>query len=185
MSLPDPKAIVLMSDLVLALGVVVLLTIAAVIASYARKKGRTWASFYFISVGVTPLLAGVLVATVPECLHPEEAVSCPECAGRVRFTAQACGACGQKLSPQPELGELILNRARVNTNRIRWSGYVVAAVGLIGVVISLFLSAQDLLKNPLLWELFWVLLGIGIALMLMVPIRRFSASELTKSFGGK
>lgn len=185
MAVPDPKAIALITDLVFALGIIVLLVAAAVIANYARAKGRTWASFFFISVGLTPVLAGVLVATVPETFHTQELVSCSSCSARVRFTASKCSSCGQSLTPRPEIGQAILARAHVNTARLRGAGFIVAALGLIGSVISLFLSAGDLAKNAVLWQLFWVLLGVGVGLLLAVLVRRFSDATLAKSFKGE
>jgi hypothetical protein len=185
MAMPDPKAIALITDLVVALGIIVLLTAAAIIANYARTKGRTWASFYFISVGVTPVLAGVVVATVPGAFHGEELISCPSCSSHVRFTANKCASCGQGLTPRPEIGEAIIFRARVNTTRVRGAGFIVAGVGFIGSLISLFQSATDLAKNVVLWEFFWVLFGVGVGLLLTAVIRRFSEATLAKSFKGE
>jgi LytS/YehU family sensor histidine kinase len=55
-----------------ALGVVG--AIAAVVADAARKKGRTFSTFFWLSYLVSPIVMGIIVATLPPLTKPSNSV---------------------------------------------------------------------------------------------------------------
>jgi ribosomal protein L32 len=157
--------------------VVVCSTLSALVANYARRKGRTWGSFYFIGLA-SIVLSGIIVATMTPATHADELVVCPSCGEGIRSVAHVCPNCGQNLTPNASIGEDVVGRALIINSRLRIAGLIVGAIGLILVLVSMFQGDGDLAKNLQASIGSWGILGSGIAMLVMIPVRTRMIEEL-------
>jgi hypothetical protein len=161
-------------------------TWSAIVANFARLKGRTWASFYLLALVGSPLLLGTIVATVTEAPHSSESHPCENCSEAVRFSARTCPSCGSFGSVRPEVPGEILNVFKQNDKRIRWASFILMPVGAILVLVLGFMSTEDLMKNLNWASLAWATLGVGLALLaLRAPRTRLSTDMSLKLEGVK
>lgn len=84
-----------------------------VIAYWAHTKGRFAFGWFVISLMLSPLIGGLIVAILPKAgkaaiprdelgnpITPETHVNCPDCRELVRKDARKCKHCGTVLIPQ-------------------------------------------------------------------------------------
>lgn len=168
--------------LVTAVGITLFSVTAAIIGNYARRKGRTWVSFYFISMW-SPIIAGTIVATMSEVPHPDEMVVCPKCSERIRHSASACPQCGQQLTPNSVIAEDLVLDSLDATKKLRMLAIILSAVGALAVILSLVQSDENLATNSTPVILAFVLLGLGVSFFLMKPTRQILATEIAAQLG--
>ncbi len=77
--------------------------LAIVVGVFAASRGRSGVGWAFLACLITPLIAGLLVAVLPnrkleEATQRELAGSkvCPKCAERVKVAATVCRFCGHE-----------------------------------------------------------------------------------------
>ena len=69
------------------------------IADHAQKKGKSWSTFFWLSLLISPLITGLIVATI----SPEQGKivpgtkACPKCAEPVKAEAILCKHCGSDI----------------------------------------------------------------------------------------
>jgi hypothetical protein len=158
---------------------------SACIAYYSRRKGRTWASMFWVGVLISPLISGVIVAAVTEVYHPDELVECPTCSTKIRFNAKKCLACGQTLTPNSEVGRDIVNRTATWNVRFKWVPHIVTAIGAIWVVISLVVDDAALLKDLPALAAGWLVLGVGASLWVVARFRQRMLDDLYFELAGE
>ena len=82
---------------------------AVIVGIFASSKGRSGFGYFLLSVVLTPLITGLLVAVLPSLKQstpdlqgatPETHVRCPDCRELVRADASKCKHCGCALVPQ-------------------------------------------------------------------------------------
>ena len=82
-------------------GIVILIfgSIGISIADHAQKKGKNWTTFFWLSLLISPLVTGLIVATI----NPEQGKilsgtkACPKCAEPVKTEAILCKHCGSDI----------------------------------------------------------------------------------------
>ena len=73
--------------------------IGMLIADQAERKGKSWSTFFWLTMLVSPLITGLIIATI----SPEggKIVSgtkpCPKCAEPVKLQAILCKHCGSNI----------------------------------------------------------------------------------------
>ncbi len=159
-SIPNMHELVFYGGILLAVAFIILSTASALIANFARRKGRTWGSFYWVSL-FSVVLGGTIVASVAETTHPDEEVVCPSCASKIPHQCSVCAHCGQKLSPNAAIGLNVVNRALVATKRIKFVAPFATGLGVVFVALAMIQSEADLLKNLNVSLAAWVVLGPG------------------------
>ena len=69
------------------------------IADYAEVKGKNWETFFWLSLLISPLVTGLIVATI----SPEQGKivpgtrACPKCAEPIKQAAILCKHCGSNI----------------------------------------------------------------------------------------
>jgi hypothetical protein len=69
------------------------------IADHAQKKGKSWSTFFWLSLLISPVITGIIVATI----SPEQGKilpgtkACPKCAEPVKTEAILCKHCGSDI----------------------------------------------------------------------------------------
>lgn len=79
-------------------------SIGIAIGSAAARKGRSFQTFFWLSLLFSPLVTGIIVATLPQqegvaenrSSHDEK--KCPRCAETVKAEALVCRFCGNEFS---------------------------------------------------------------------------------------
>ena len=183
-SIPNMHELVFYGGILLAVTFIILSTAAALIANFARRKGRTWVPFYWVSLW-SFVIGGTIVATIAETTHSDEAVVCPACASKIPHQCSVCSHCGQKLSPNAAIGLNVVNRALEATKRIKLVAPFATGLGVILVALAMIQSEADLMKNLYVSLAAWVVLGAGISLFTMLPIRKLMTNELYNVLVGK
>lgn len=87
--------------------------LSVLVGVWARKKGRSGVGAFFISLVLSPLVGGIIVALLDpsgeasnprdelgNAITPETHVRCPDCRELVRVDARKCKHCGTALIPQ-------------------------------------------------------------------------------------
>jgi hypothetical protein len=96
--LPDNHEVALMEFLVFAFFIYVF--VCHRIAVAAERKGRSYVAWLAIALLTSPILAGIIVASMA-ATQPAvggELSPCPRCAEPIRAQAQVCRFCGQELA---------------------------------------------------------------------------------------
>lgn len=83
------------------LGIVILIfgIIGLSIADNAQKKGKSWSTFFWLSLLISPIITGLIVASI----SPEQGKivpgtkACPKCAEPVKIEAILCKHCGSDI----------------------------------------------------------------------------------------
>jgi hypothetical protein len=115
---------------------------------------------------------------MPETYHPDETVECPACSSRLRFLANTCHGCGQRLTPNLPIGQDTVNRAALWNARLRWLPLVVTVLGVLAVVLLLIQSDENFVKVASLAPVSFIVLGIGAALWVVMFMRRKLVNDL-------
>ena len=80
---------------ILGIAILIFGMIGLVIADHAEKKGKSWSTFFWLSLLISPLVTGLIVATI----SPEQGKiipgtrACPKCAEPVKTEAVLCKHC--------------------------------------------------------------------------------------------
>lgn len=144
----------------------------------AKKRGYPWKLFFWLSIGLSPFLLGVIVSNLPRKIELGSVLPrvCFGCQRPLLPRARFCSACGQ-LSPllvepvSPEVTPLESPLRGMSGNTTRANNIVGGVGALVGslVVFSLYLLAADLLLDtgglsmPDL--LYMMALGPGLAIL--------------------
>jgi fumarate reductase subunit C len=90
---------------------VVWFLLSIVIGAFANSRGRDWLRWFGIAALISPLIAGILLLTLPkkiatieaEAIASGESKRCPKCAEIIRREAVKCRFCGSEIEAGPTL----------------------------------------------------------------------------------
>ena len=143
-----------------------------------RRKGLSWGGLFWLGFGSSAVLSGAITVAMPEVYHPDETVECPSCSTRLRFLANTCHGCGQKLTPNLPIGQDTVNRAAAWNARLKWLPLLVTVLGALAVTLLLIQSDENFAKTAYLVPIAFALLGIGAALWAVMHMRRKLVNDL-------
>lgn len=176
--MPQPHEMYFKIGLVIFLIAFIWWSSSGYIATFARRKGRSWNAMFIVGIVASPLISGTITASIATVYHPDEHVDCPTCASRIHFNASKCSECGQLLTPNRSIGEGIVGETERWDNRIKWIPLGVTILGAIWVLYGLIQDDAKLMESFGQLLLGWLILGIAAALWVVKYLRTKLAREL-------
>ena len=131
----------------------------------AKKRGYSWRLYFWLSIGLTPFLVGLIVPNLPKRIEPGSALPrvCIDCQKPLLPEARFCSLCGRVsalLAPPPspqgfisdfEFAKSKSGSARI-ANLLGGSGFIIGAI----VLTSLFFQSADFTDNDELSVMFGI-----------------------------
>lgn len=177
-SFPKPHELFFQVGLVLLVVTFIWWSASAFIATYARRKGRSWNAMFIVGILTTPITSGTITTAIASTYHPDENVECPTCSTQIRFKAEMCSQCGQTLRPNKDVGQDIVNRTAKWNEWLKWVPLAVTIIGAIWVIAGLVQDDGKLTQSFVPLAIGWILLGIGASLWVIKHVRRKLADDL-------
>jgi hypothetical protein len=149
------------------------------IARFARRKGRSFGSFYWIGTLFSPIVSGTIVATISPMPHMKLRVACPKCDEHVSVNASRCGHCAQNLTPTSGVAAAVAREFRRTTRVILNWGLVSIGLG----ILWLLVFAQSLNDTPNFASLAFGTLFIcmGVMALSVIPARNSTADDIERA----
>lgn len=158
---------------------------SVVVAEEARKRGYPWTLFFWLSLGLTPFLMGLIVANLPRKGNIESALPkvCINCQKPLLPEVRFCSACGQRSpilvdSTGFEFGLTEQPFQKINSESSRNKNILGGVGALLGslLLVSLFFLTKDLLlvtgEVTLQDLLYPVALGLGLGILGVILLTR-------------
>ena len=153
--------------------------VSAQIARFARRKGRSFGSFYWIGTLFSPIASGTIVATLAPMTHMKLRVACPKCDEHVSVNASRCGHCSQNLTPTSGVAAAIAGEFRGTTRTILNWGLASTGLG----ILLLIVFGKSLNDTPNFGTLTFgtLFLCAGVMALSVVPARNSTADEIERA----
>jgi hypothetical protein len=167
--------------LVIALVIVVAISSAinAQIARFARRKGRSFGSFFWIGTLFSPIASGTIVATIAPMTHMKLRVACPKCDEHVSVNASRCGHCAQTLTSSSGVASAIAGEFRSATRAILTWGLVSTGLGFLLLII--FGQSLNDTPNVATFAFGTLFLCVGVGALSTLPARNSTAEEIERA----